>query len=393
MTLTGTTGTLYVNGAAVGRNTAMTLNPAALGTLANNWLGRSSYSADPVFAGAFNHVDIWSRALTATEIAELQDAPADRSSAGAGDVASYTFGETSGSTFADASGRGRPATLRRTWGSPSHPGFLAAYPETQFITLESMATGNYIVVWAPYYTAHKILRGVLDAYINTGDDRALDLAAGMCDWMYSRLSKLPAATRQRMWGIFSSGEFGGIVEAICDLYAITGKPEHLALARLFDLDRLIDACVAGTDILNGMHANQHIPIFTGLVRLYDETGEERYLTAAKNFWGMVVPTRMYGIGGTSTAEFRKAPRGRRRHAQRHQRRDLLRVQHAQAEPDAVLPRAGPGVHGLLRADALQPGSRLQAGPAGRREAARHLLHRAAVRAGARLHTQGGYDVL
>jgi uncharacterized protein len=109
-----------------------------------------------------------------------------------------------------------------------------------------------------------------------------------------------------MWGIFSSGEFGGIVEAICDLHALTGKAEHLALARLFDLDRLIDSCAAGTDILDGLHANQHIPILTGMVRLHDETGEQRYLTAARNFWDMVVPNRMYGIGGTSTGEFWRA---------------------------------------------------------------------------------------
>jgi DUF1680 family protein len=305
VTITGTTGTLYVNGTAVGANTAMSLNPAALGALKNNWLGRSNFP-DPTFAGAFGEVNIYSRALTAAEVAPLRDTPAAQSPAGNGDLASYAFTETTGSAFADASGRALTATLRRTWGGPSHPGFLAAYPETQFITLESMTSGNYTVVWAPYYTAHKILRGLLDAYLNTDDDRALDLAAGMCDWMYSRLSKLPPATRQRMWGIFSSGEFGGIVEAICDLHQITGKAEHLALARLFDLDRLIDACAAGTDILDGLHANQHIPIFTGLVRLYDATGEARYLTAAQNFWSMVVPTRMYGIGGTSTVEFWKA---------------------------------------------------------------------------------------
>lgn len=169
-----------------------------------------------------------------------------------------------------------------------------------------MTSGDYTKVWAPYYTAHKILRGLLDAYLHVDDARALDLASGLCDWMYSRLSKLPDATLQRMWGIFSSGEFGGIVEAICDLHSLTGKAEHLALARLFDLDKLIDACAANTDTLDGLHANQHIPIFTGLLRLYDATGEQRYLTAAKNFWGMVVPVRMYGIGGTSTAEFWKA---------------------------------------------------------------------------------------
>ncbi|MCE6997106.1 glycoside hydrolase family 127 protein [Saccharothrix sp. S26] len=299
VTIAGTTGTLYVDGTPVGVNTAMTLNPAVLGRLRNNWLGRSNYP-DPVFAGALDQVDVWSRALSADEVRRLLDTPAR------GDLASYSFDETTGATFADASGRGRHATLRRTWGLLSHPGFLAAYPETQFITLESMTSGNYTVVWAPYYTAHKILRGLLDAYLNTGDERALDLASGMCDWMHSRLSKLPKATLQRMWGIFSSGEFGGIVETICDLHAITGKAEHLALAKLFDLDRLIDSCAAGTDILDGLHANQHIPILTGMVRLHDETGEQRYLAAARNFWDMVVPTRMYSIGGTSTAEFWRA---------------------------------------------------------------------------------------
>ncbi|MFF8353380.1 beta-L-arabinofuranosidase domain-containing protein [Streptomyces chartreusis] len=306
VTIGGGTGTLYVNGTAVARNTAMTLTPAALGTLANSWLGRSNFAADPVFAGAYDEFNIWSRALSAAEITELQGARAADVSAGRGDLASYAFDETSGGTFADASGRGLAATLRRTWGGPSHPGFLAAYPETQFIDLESRTTSDYTKVWAPYYTAHKILRGVLDAYLATGDTRALDLASGMCDWMYSRLSKLPEATLQRMWGLFSSGEFGGIVEAVCDLHSITGKAEHLALARLFDLDRLIDNCAAGTDILDGLHANQHIPIFTGYLRLYDATGEARYLDAARNFWGMVVPHRMYGIGGTSTAEFWKA---------------------------------------------------------------------------------------
>lgn len=196
--------------------------------------------------------------------------------------------------------------LRRSWGAPSHPGFLAAYPETQFITLERMTASDYTVVWAPYYTAHKILKGLLDAHLATGDDRALDLASGLCDWMHHRLAALPRATRQRMWGLFSSGEYGGIVEAIVDVHALTGKDEHLELARLFDLDTLIDACAENRDVLDGLHANQHIPIFTGLVRLHDATGEERYLRAARNFWRMVVPTRMYGIGGTSTGEFWRA---------------------------------------------------------------------------------------
>ncbi|MFE3828286.1 beta-L-arabinofuranosidase domain-containing protein [Streptomyces sp. NPDC059092] len=303
VTIGGGTGVLYVNGSAVARHDGMTLDPAAFATVRNHWLGRSNYPGDPVFAGAFDEFNVWGRALTAGEIAELQNDRAADSPAGRGDLVAYAFDETTGATFADGSPRGLDATLRRTWGAPSHPGFLAAYPETQFITLESMTSSDYGVVWAPYYTAHKILRGLLDAHLYTDDARALDLASGLCDWMYSRLSRLPASTLQRMWGLFSSGEFGGLVEAVCDLHTLTGKPEHLALAKLFDLDSLIDACAANRDVLDGLHANQHIPIFTGLLRLHDATGEARYLAAAKNFWDMVVPTRMYGIGGTSSGEF------------------------------------------------------------------------------------------
>jgi uncharacterized protein len=310
VTLAGTTGTLYVNGVAVGTNTSMTLNPAALGALANHWLGRSHYTADPLYVGGLDELNIYGRALSAAEIAALQTAPAGTTEVGRGDRVSYDFDDSATSTIVDSSGHQRHATLKRTWGAPSHPGFLAAYPETQFITLESMTSGNYTVVWAPYYTAHKILKGLLDAHLNSDDpdtrDKALDLASGLCDWMYSRLSKLTDAVRQRMWGIFSSGEYGGLVEAIVDTWTITQKPEHLELAGYFDLDRLIDACVAEQDILDGLHANQHIPIFNGLVRLYDATGEERYLTAARNFWPMVAEHRMYAIGGTSQAEFWRA---------------------------------------------------------------------------------------
>lgn len=304
VTLDGQAGTLYVNGKQAGRNAALTLTPALLGSLANVWLGRSQYN-DPNFAGAYQDVNIWRSALSAAQVAELTAARASGTSAGNGDVVSLACGETSGSVLADASGNDRNATLRRTWGLPSHPGFLAAYPETQFIELESRTTPDYLRVWAPYYTAHKILKGLLDAYTATAEPKALDLAAGLCDWMHSRLSKLTPAVRQRMWGIFSSGEYGGIVEAILETHGHTGKPEHLELAKYFDLDSLIDACAQNKDILAGLHANQHIPIFTGLVLMYNTTGEERYLTAARNFWGMVVPTRMFSIGGTSQGEFWK----------------------------------------------------------------------------------------
>ncbi|WP_037677126.1 beta-L-arabinofuranosidase domain-containing protein, partial [Streptomyces afghaniensis] len=83
---------------------------------------------------------------------------------------------------------------------PSHPGYLAAYPETQFILLESYTT--YPTIWAPYYTCHKIMRGLLDAHTLAGNPQALTIAAKMGDWVHSRLGHLPKAQLERMWSIY-----------------------------------------------------------------------------------------------------------------------------------------------------------------------------------------------
>lgn len=187
---------------------------------------------------------------------------------------------------------------------PSHPGYLAAYPETQFILLESYTT--YPTIWAPYYTCHKIMRGLLDAYTLAGNAQALAIASKLGDWVHSRLGGLPKAQLERMWSIYIAGEYGGMNEVMADLHALTGRAEHLAAARCFDNTALLDACAGDRDILDGRHANQHIPQFTGYARLFDHTGDERYAAAARNFWGMVVGPRTYSLGGTGQGEMFRA---------------------------------------------------------------------------------------
>lgn len=187
---------------------------------------------------------------------------------------------------------------------PSHPGYLAAYPETQFILLESYTT--YPTIWAPYYTCHKIMRGLLDAHTLGGNQQALRIASAMGDWVHSRLSRLPKAQLERMWSIYIAGEYGGMNEVLADLHTLTGRPEHLAAARCFDNTALLEACSQNRDILDGRHANQHIPQFTGYLRLFDETGEARYAAAARTFWGMVAGPRTYSLGGTGQGEMFRA---------------------------------------------------------------------------------------
>ncbi|MFE4056665.1 glycoside hydrolase family 127 protein [Streptomyces sp. NPDC059096] len=187
---------------------------------------------------------------------------------------------------------------------PSHPGYLAAYPETQFILLESYTT--YPTIWAPYYTCHKIMRGLLDAHTLAGSAQALTIASAMGDWVHSRLGRLPKSQLERMWSIYIAGEYGGMNEVLADLHALTGRAEHLAAARCFDNTALLTACAEDRDVLAGLHANQHIPQFTGYLRLFDHTGEERYADAARHFWSMVAGPRMYSLGGTGQGEMFRA---------------------------------------------------------------------------------------
>jgi sRNA-binding protein len=106
VTLSGQTGTLYVNGQPVGTNTNMTLTPADLGDTNQNWIGRSQFPADPYLSGTVDDFNIYSRALSASEVATLASGQP-----GAGDVADYKFDETGGATALDSSGKGRNATI------------------------------------------------------------------------------------------------------------------------------------------------------------------------------------------------------------------------------------------------------------------------------------------
>jgi len=71
VTLSGATGTLYVDGRAVSTNTAMTASPYRLGSTSQNWIGRSQYRADPYFNGKVDDFRIYHGALDAGEIAAL----------------------------------------------------------------------------------------------------------------------------------------------------------------------------------------------------------------------------------------------------------------------------------------------------------------------------------
>lgn len=185
-------------------------------------------------------------------------------------------------------------------GRYSHPGFLAAYGEWQFSRLEGLAP--YGEIWAPYYTCHKIMAGLLDAHRHAGSQTALEVAAAMGRWVHGRLSVLSPEQRRDMWSLYIAGETGGMNEVLCDLAVLTGDKTFVETAHLFDLDSLLDAAASGGDVLDGMHANQHAATLLGYLALGDLTGEARYRDAVVNIWDMLVPGRTYAHGGSGENE-------------------------------------------------------------------------------------------
>lgn len=192
------------------------------------------------------------------------------------------------------------------WGK----GFISAYPPDQFIMLENGASygGDATKIWAPYYTLHKILAGLMDIYEVSGNTKALEIVKGMGDWVYTRLSVLPTQTLINMWNRYIAGEFGGMNEAMARLNRLTHEDRYLEGARLFDNIKVFygDAdhshgLAKNVDLFRGLHANQHIPQIVGALELYRSTELPDYYHIADNFWDMVTGDYMYSIGGVAGA--------------------------------------------------------------------------------------------
>ncbi len=172
-------------------------------------------------------------------------------------------------------------------------GYLSAFPVEFFDRLRERQE-----VWAPFYTIHKIMAGLLDTYVYCGNEQALDVVEKMAAWVDRCTESLSYEHMQRVLGT----EFGGMGEVLCNLYAVTGKQDYLEIAPRFDKKQFFDPLAAHRDELKGLHVNTHIPQVIAAARYYELTGERRYRDIAEYFWNEVVSERSYCTGGTSNRE-------------------------------------------------------------------------------------------
>lgn len=186
----------------------------------------------------------------------------------------------------------------------SRGGYLSAFAEG---LIDRNIQGKS--VWAPFYTLHKIVQGLIDQYQMMGNEKALEMAKGMGDWAYNKLKPLSEETRKKM----IRNEFGGFNEAMYELYDLTKDERYLWVARYFYHNEKIDPLKAGNPDLGTNHANTFIPKLLGEARNFELFGAEDSRKAAELLFWTLVNDHAFVTGELSDKEHLFKPTEQSKH--------------------------------------------------------------------------------
>lgn len=184
-------------------------------------------------------------------------------------------------------------------------GYIGAIPREDSVFLEvsqgKIRSRGFDLngAWSPWYTIHKVMSGLLDAYLYCNNDKALKLEQGMADWADAVLKNLNDEEIQKMLLC----EYGGMNDVLVNTYAFTGNKKHLDLSYKFHDRRILDSLAKGVDVLPAKHSNTQVPKAIGTVRRYEVTGNKQDLATADFFWNTVVNHHTYAPGGNSNYEY------------------------------------------------------------------------------------------
>src|SRR5262245_46251264 len=142
-------------------------------------------------------------------------------------------------------------------------GYLSAFPEEFFDRLRAGRP-----VWAPFYTVHKIMAGLLDMHVHAGSAQALEVLRRMATWTGRWSQPLGDAEMARRL----EREYGGMNELLYNLADVSDNRGLLGVAHRFDHERIFAPLAEGRDELKGLHVNTNIPKIIGAARRYELTG-------------------------------------------------------------------------------------------------------------------------
>lgn len=172
-------------------------------------------------------------------------------------------------------------------------GYVSAFPETLFVKLDERKP-----VWAPFYTLHKIMAGLLDMAEHGENQQALDVLLKLAAWVDSWTA---AHTEQHMQDILNV-EYGGMNEVLYNLSGLTNDPRWAVAGDRFTKKKFFNPLGMRRDELIKLHANTHIPQVIGAARRYELSSDYRFFDVASFFFDTVSSVRTYATGGSSNNE-------------------------------------------------------------------------------------------
>jgi len=186
-------------------------------------------------------------------------------------------------------------------------GYIGALPPLELQTMRNFREGivepegpfNFRGgAWVPWYTEHKVLNGLKDAWLVAGNAQAREVALKLADWVDAITAGLTPDQLQAMLSV----EQGGMMDVMVELYVHTGDRRYLETSRRFYHKAVLDPLLAHRDELPGKHANTQIPKIIGEARTYEATGDAYAREIADYFWDLVAHHYSYVIGGNSENE-------------------------------------------------------------------------------------------
>lgn len=172
-------------------------------------------------------------------------------------------------------------------------GYLSAFPSDFFGRLDRREN-----VWAPYYTMHKIMAGLLDLKIHAANDQALDVVVKMAGWVDAWTAE---KSETHMQDILNT-EYGGINDVLYNLAGVTGDDRWARTGDRFTKKIFFTPLALRHDALKGQHMNTHVPQVIGAARRYELSSDFRFADVSRFFFETVSESRTYATGGSSNNE-------------------------------------------------------------------------------------------
>ncbi len=157
--------------------------------------------------------------------------------------------------------------------------------------------------WSPWYNLHKTFAGLMDAYLYADSQKAKEVVVKFADWAFEITNILTDEQLQKMLAC----EFGGMSEALINVYGLTGNKKYLVAADRFYHRAVLDPLSQQKDQLSGKHSNTQIPKIIGSARRFELTSDVKDKTIAEYFWNTVVGSYTYANGGNSEYEYLSEP--------------------------------------------------------------------------------------